>query len=431
MYPNLYYIFKDFFGVEWRFLKIFNSFGCFVALAFVAAAWVLVAELKRKQRQGLLSFTEKKITVGEAPQALDLFINFVMGFLLGYKLLGILLVAGALDNPQDFILSSKGHLGLGLLIGFAAAGYKYYEVNKLKLPKPEERILRIWPHDRVGDLTIYAAVFGFLGAKIFHNLENWNDFIANPFAALFSTSGLTFYGGLICAALAIFYYAQKHKIPFLHLCDAFAPALMLAYAVGRVGCQISGDGDWGILNSAYITDASGNVVAATAQQFSDALQMNHGYYLSKQVGFHSLAEVHHTSFNGIAGLPKWMFAYTYPHNVVSDGIKMINCNGEYCNALPLPVFPTPFYETIVATLCFFVLWMLRNKVKTVGTIFGIYLMLNGFERFWIEKIRVNTVYNIGNFHPTQAEIIATLLFIAGLVIVLMNRKRKTNEPKVV
>ena len=64
MYPNLYYAFKDFFGVEWNWLKIFNSFGFFVALAFIVSAWVLTAELRRKQSQGLLIYTEQAITVG-------------------------------------------------------------------------------------------------------------------------------------------------------------------------------------------------------------------------------------------------------------------------------------------------------------------------------------------------------------------------------
>jgi len=57
------------------------------------------------------------------------------------------------------------------------------------------------------DLTIYAALFGFLGAKIFNSLETWDEFVRDPIDSLFSFSGLTFYGGLICAALAIWYYA--------------------------------------------------------------------------------------------------------------------------------------------------------------------------------------------------------------------------------
>ena len=117
-------------------------------------------------------------------------------------------------------------------------------------------------------MVIFAAVFGFLGAKIFHNLENWNEFWKNPIEALLSFSGLTFYGGLICATIAIFLLCQKtSRLAVRHLCDSIAPALMLAYAIGRIGCQVSGDGDWGILNSAYMSTPEGKVVTADTTPF--------------------------------------------------------------------------------------------------------------------------------------------------------------------
>ncbi len=422
MYPNLYYIFKDWFGVDWQVLKIFNTFGFFVAIAFIGAAAVLTSELKRKQRLGLFTFTEKKIMIGEPASAVDLFINFLLGFVFGYKIIGVLITSGALNNPQEYLLSSRGNLLTGVFIGLAALSYKYYEVNKVKLAKPEERTIRIWPHDRVGDMVVYAFIFGFLGAKIFHNLENWNEFVKDPIGSLIAFSGLTFYGGLICAAAAIYYYAKKHNIKFTHLCDAFAPVLMLAYAIGRIGCQVSGDGDWGIINSAFINEAN-HFATPTAQQFHDAVMQNHGYYFRAGSGITSVEQIHHLAVQPVSWLPNWMFGYTYPHNVVSDGIKMANFSGEYSNALPIAVFPTPFYETVVSTIFFFVLFGLRNKIKTEGVMFGLYLMMNGFERFWIEKIRVNTTYSILGFHPTQAEIIATLLFISGAALIFIMKRK--------
>lgn len=425
MYPNLYYIFKDWFGVDWEVLKIFNTFGFFVAIAFLAAAWILTMELKRKQSLGLFTYTEKKIIIGQPATAVDLFVSFLVGFVLGFKLLGVIITKGALSHPQDYLLSTQGNLMAGLVIGLASLTHKYYEANKTKLANPEERTIRLWPHDRVSDFVVYAFIFGFLGAKIFHNFENWDEFVKDPIGNLIGFSGLTFYGGLICAAIAIYYYAKKNNMAFIHLCDAMAPALMLAYAVGRIGCQVSGDGDWGIVNSAFISDGNGHTLPATAQQFNDALLQNHMYF-AKQ-GMQSLDAVHRLNVHPFLGLPNWIFGYTYPHNVVGDGIKMINASGEYANALPLPVFPTPFYETLMGSIMFGILFFMRNKIKTAGTMFGIYLMMNGFERFWIEKIRVNTTYNIFGFHPTQAEIIATLLFIAGLAIVIIARKNKLNS----
>ena len=211
MYPNLYYFFKDIFNVELNFLKIFNSFGTFVALSFIISAWVLTKELKRKEAAGLLQFTNKTIVLGKPASIGELVINFLLGFLFGFKILGVLFTPNALDNPQDFILSGQGNVLFGLIFGGLATVLKWYEFNKLKLDKPEERIVRIWPSDRVGDIVIFAALFGFLGAKLFHNLENWNEFIADPIGSLISFSGLTFYGGLICATIAISYYAKKKQ----------------------------------------------------------------------------------------------------------------------------------------------------------------------------------------------------------------------------
>ena len=119
---------------------------------------------------------------------------------MGFKIIGAIVIPDALNDPQGFILSSKGSTIFGMLIGLFFAGLKWWEKNKQKLKKPEERIIRIWPHDRVGDIVIYAALFGFAGAKVFDNLEHWDSFVSDPIGSLISFSGLTFYGGLICAA---------------------------------------------------------------------------------------------------------------------------------------------------------------------------------------------------------------------------------------
>src|SRR5580693_7247602 len=255
MYPNLYYAFKDLFGISLPFLRFVNSFGFFVALSFICAAVTLTWELLRKEREGLLHYREEMVWIGKPASPTELLLNFILGFILGFKLIWLFISSSVLTaNVQDYILSGEGSLPAGLLVGLLFAGLKWYEKNKQKLPQPQEKKVRIWPHDRVGDLTIYAFIFGFIGAKIFNSLENWNDFVHDPIGSLFSFSGLTFYGGLICAALAIWWYARKNGITFWQLNDAAAPALMLAYALGRIGCMVSGDGDWGIPNSAYTTD---------------------------------------------------------------------------------------------------------------------------------------------------------------------------------
>lgn len=424
MYPNLYYAFKDLLGVEWKWLRFVNSFGFFVALSFLAAAYVLTLELKRKERAGLLFSQDVKIVAGKPASFWDLFLNFLVGFLLGYKIVGLFFAnEAATGDPQEFIFSSAGNLPAGLLMGLLLAGLKWWDRHKHRLPAPEARTIRIWPHDRVGDLVIYAALFGFVGAKIFHNLENWGDFVKNPVEALLSFSGLTFYGGLICAAVAIAYYARKHGIPFLLLCDSVAPALMLAYALGRIGCQVAGDGDWGILNSAYISTSDARIAPANPQQVSNLMQNNAVMYTNQ---FGSLDQVPQKAVKGPSWLPHWVYAYNYPHNVINEGTRIAGCDGPYCNQLPVPVFPTPLYETVTCGLLFVLLWAIRKRLRIAGTLFAVYLVVNGVERFFIEKIRVNTKYDINGWHPTQAEIISSLLVIGGIILyfILTKRSRK-------
>ena len=438
MYPNLYYALNDWFGWKINAFKIFYTFGIFVALSFIVAAYFFTQELKRKEKSGLLQPREESITAGKPASFFDLLINGIVGFIFGYKLIGVFIASRTPGlDLQEYIFSSSGSWIGGILLGAALVFFKYREKNKQKLAEPEKRIIRVWPHDRVGDIIIFALVFGILGAKLFDNLENWDRFMQNPVGNLLSPSGLTFYGGLICAAVAICIYASRKGINLLHLTDAAAPALMIAYAIGRIGCQVAGDGDWGIYNSAYISDVPGHVITASPQQFQNKLQQNASYFLNGSVTdaggntatvtdrhSESLATVPHKSFTGPSFLPNWLFAYTFPHNVNEDGILLNDCEGKYCRTLPQPVFPTPFYETVVCGILFLILWFYRRKIKAPGVMFSLYLILNGIERFFVEKIRVNSTYTILGFHPTQAELISSALVLTGLIgFLIFNRKR--------
>ena len=427
MYPNLYYFLKDVFGIEWGWTRIINAFGFFVAIAFIVGAYILIIEFKRKEKQGLLGYTEEEIEVGKPASPAELFLNFIVGFVFGYKIIGAITAGDALKDPQGYIFSSQGSLLWGLIIGGIMAAVKWWEKNKQKTAKPEKRKLRIWPHDRVGDITIVAALFGFLGAKIFHNLENWDEFVRDPMGSLLSFSGLTFYGGLILAAFAVSRYCIKRGIGFRHLIDTAAPALMIAYAVGRIGCQVAGDGDWGILNNAYVADSTGNVRLAKTGEVQHSIDNNKAYFEGE---FGSLEKVPMKSYTAPSFLPVWMVAYTFPHNVNSQGARLADCTEpEHCSYLPVPVFPTSFYETIVCTILFIILWAIRKRFKTPGTLFAIYLILNGTERFFVEKIRVNTKYHNLPFEPTQAELISLGLMITGIIMwIVFAKKKETTTP---
>ncbi|HBF87611.1 MAG TPA: diacylglyceryl transferase [Bacteroidales bacterium] len=381
MYPRISDLIADIFGINVP-LPI-QSFGFFVALAFVAVSFVLVAELKRKEKLGKIPTTVKRTLRGGHIKVVEWIIGAIIGFALGFKLFETLLDYTAfVNNPQEFILSARGSIFGGFLGVAISLGLKYWtyykEKKKYKQPTWEETVVR--PHEHTANLIVYGAIFGLIGSKIFHNLEYIDEFFKDPIEALFSFSGLTFYGGLFVAAIALIWYANKNKIKPLHIMDTTAPGLALGYGVGRVGCHVSGDGDWGIVAN-----------------WGDKLP----------------------NF-----LPEWFWQYRFPHNVINEGIPIEGCVGHNCFILENPVYPTAMWEAILGILIFVFLWSIRKRINIAGVMFSIYMILQGIERFFIEKIRVNSVYHILGREITQAEIISFVSIMIGVVGVIYFYKNK-------
>ena len=310
MYPNLSYVLHDLIGTGYdNITRYIQTFGFFLALAFLSAAYFLYLELKRKK---------------------------------------------SFYTPQ--------------------------------LRKDEKGNLReTYPHERVGDITVVAAISGMLGAKIFaifESAKDIKDFLNDPIHVFFSPGGLAIYGGLIIGFIVVYWFiTQKLKMNPLYTMDAVAPGLMLAYGVGRIGCQMAGDGDWGIV----------------------AGEKPSWWFL-----------------------PNSFWSFDFPRNVVHEGIPIEGLKAEYFQHLVPGVYPTPFYETIMAFMIAGFLWSIRKRIVTPGLLFMIYLILNGIERFFIEKIRVNSKFHYFGISFTQAEFIAVGLFLTGIIgsIILMNRNRK-------
>lgn len=382
MYPRISDLFNDLLGTD--ILLPFQTFGVFLALAFLSAYLVVRFEYRRLTGIGVFPSHEVEVKKnGEIP-FYEVLISAVLYGLLGYKL-GLMFedYAGFSDDPQSAILSAKGSIP-GLLVGaLIGGGWRFWDYRKKKGSKAEFVKEEHSMAEELPTIMVYAFVAGLLGAKVFHNLENWDEFMADPWGQLFSFSGLTFYGGLIVASFFVIRHVRKKGYKVLPFLDVTSMSVILAYGVGRIGCQMSGDGDWGVINKAPKPD-------------------------------------------WLSWAPDWMWSFHYPNNVLERCNpdpgrypELNNCNWEELGQLVEPVWPTPFYETVMAVGIFLFLWFIRKRLPYWGQLLGLFLVLNGIERFLIEKIRVNTVSEIFGLEVTQAEIISSLMVIAGLVVLYL------------
>ncbi len=95
------------------------------------------------------------------------------------------------------------------------------------------------------ELIVAAGFAGFLGARIYYLIENWSLVHTNLGGAVFSGVGFVWYGGLIGGFVGVVVWSLIRKVPLDIVANAMAPAVALGYAIGRVGCQLAGDGDYG------------------------------------------------------------------------------------------------------------------------------------------------------------------------------------------
>jgi phosphatidylglycerol:prolipoprotein diacylglycerol transferase len=222
--------------------------------------------------------------------------------------------------------------------------------------------LKRYGHDPevAASVVFAAAIAGLLGARLLFILEEWESFTHAPFELVFSGAGFSWYGGLIGGAIAAAWIFKKHRVPLARAADMSAPALALAYGIGRIGCFLAGDATWGKVTDVPWAMAFPNAVAGWVDP--------------------------------ITGMP-------YP-----PGAR---------------VHPTQLYELVQSLVVFAILWSIRKRNDPSGMIFYLYLVLAGSMRFIVEFWRANPTVGLG---MTEYQWISLALVILGTGLLCYRRK---------
>lgn len=195
---------------------------------------------------------------------------------------------------------------------------------------------------------------GIVGAKLYHELQSPAEFFAHPLQHIFSQYGFAWFGGLIAGFAAYAWLARMRKIPLLTMLDAGSPAAALGYGIGRIGCLLSGDGDYGTPTSLPWGMSFPNGLVPTT------------------------AKVHPTpiyEFLAACVIAWWLWRY---------GAKQISARA--LNTL------TPAAQA--------------------GLVFAAYLALTGLERFLVEFIRINPRSFLGMSNAQAAGLLSLIVGIA-------------------
>jgi phosphatidylglycerol:prolipoprotein diacylglycerol transferase len=241
--------------------------------------------------------------------------------------------------------------GMMMALGFLAADY----VISLDCRR------RGIPAEYASSIVVWAALVGIVCARLLDIFNNFPTYWADPKSMILSGSGFVWYGGMFGGIFATYLVSRYYKIGFLLTFDMCAPALAIGQSIGRIGCQLSGDGDWGI----------------------------------------------------VSNLP---WAMAYPNAIVgwnAQTVMKFDAHGQLVSGFfpGVRVQPAPIYETILYAGIFFLLWRLRGRF-TDGRLFFLYFILAGAARFLVEFVRINPRVLFG---LSEAQLIGVGMMVFGSV----------------
>jgi phosphatidylglycerol:prolipoprotein diacylglycerol transferase len=268
--------------------------------------------------------------------------------------------------------------GLMVAIGLLVAAYLLqFDINRRRAQFIERGYLKDADKKSQGDeaflIIIIIGVSGLVGARLYSVLENPRELIANP-AVLVSRYGFTWSGSVLTTLVAMVFLARHFDIPVLEFMDLCAAPAALGYAIGRLGCLLSGDGDYGVPTN----------------------------------------------------LPWGM---SFPNGLVpTTGIWDPESHSGVCLKYGLPenctVHPTPIYEFLAGVVIAAFLWHMATKAAagtgSHGEIISANLIWTGIARFLVEFIRINPKVFYG---LTNAQVVSLLSIVAGVALLWSIRSR--------
>jgi phosphatidylglycerol:prolipoprotein diacylglycerol transferase len=260
------------------------------------------------------------------------------------------------------------HLGPVTITGFGLAVVLGFLIGQFVGEREPAR--RGHPGEPVGDVVIGALIGFLIGAKVYYAIlmRDWN--------ALFSRGGFVFWGGLVGGVVVGILAALARRGSVWRILDVAGIGIAAGYAVGRTGCWAVGDDYGRPWNSPLAVAFPQGAPPSTARN------------LAQQFGI-----------NVPPGVP--------PNTV-------------------LAVHPTQLYEVVLGLVMFFILWRLRDHKHAEGWLFGLYLVLAGIERFFIEFVRAKDDRVLGPL--TVAQGIAFVLAVLGVAIMAWRRSPRPGAP---
>jgi len=312
-----------------------------------------------------------------------------------------------------FIHVTVKSYGLMLVIGFLAAVWVIRRLSRDFTPDPQ----------LITNAALYSLVGGIIGARLFFVVHYFEKFRDSPIEVLYIwQGGLELLGGVVVAVSVILFYLLYHKLPVRRYLDALAVGLMLALALGRIGCFLNGccygkptDLPWGVrfpYNSfAYVSQINAD---PQRNRSKSQLMLPRETYLG------------YTGENG-----KW---YPIPYSELSEEQKREVTQGQYrC----LPVHPTQLYSSALAVFWCLVLYFFWRRAQASvnsggpsrlftkpGCTFALMLIVYGFTRFGMELLRDDNPFGFDGLTISQNLGIAMAVFGAILTVVFERMKTK-------